>query len=212
MRGSFAFIDANWPTCIRSGSGFCKEAIKERSRSDSSPRQALALLCHTVHQVSHNSGRYYRPGAWLIQYRTNIADGLPPTAESLLDCDERDRENMVPYLPADLQFLHKTYIISLRAVIAISKTNVQSINCDVRVLRSLIGIFDQQLLSLSQSSPGEIGMSKSLLICQQKLTSQTHYNSIAHAYISSPSTFSLIRLTQALTKKVWFAFIRFVLK
>ncbi|KAH8722752.1 hypothetical protein GQ44DRAFT_351211 [Phaeosphaeriaceae sp. PMI808] len=88
--------------------------------------------------------------------RINISDGLPPTAESLLDCDERDRDNMVPYLPVDLQFLHKTYIISLRAVIAISKTNVQSINCDVRVLRSLIGIFDQQLVSLSQSSPGDI--------------------------------------------------------
>jgi transcriptional regulatory protein LEU3 len=95
--------------------------------------------------------------AWLILSRTNIADGLPPTAESLLDCDERDRDNMVPYLPADLQFLHKTYIITLRAVVALSKTNLQSINCDVRVLRSLIGIFDQQLLSLSQSSPGDIG-------------------------------------------------------
>lgn len=139
--------------------------------------------------------------AELIQYRTNIADGLPPTAESLLDCDERDRDNMVPYLPADLQFLHKTYIISLRAVIAISKTNVQSIHCDVRVLRSLIGIFDQQLLSLSQSSPGEIGMWESLSICEQELTSQTHYNSIVHAYISSPSISLRIQPTQALTKK-----------
>jgi transcriptional regulatory protein LEU3 len=90
--------------------------------------------------------------------RTNIADGLPPTAESLLDCDERDRLNMVPFLPADLQFLHKTYIITLRAVVALSKINIQSITCDVRVLRSLIGIFDQQMLSLSQSSPSEIGM------------------------------------------------------
>lgn len=90
--------------------------------------------------------------------RTNIADGLPPTAESLLDCDERDRENMVPFLPADLQFLHKTYIITLRAVVALSKSNLQAINCDVRVLRSLISIFDQQMLSHSQSSTGEIGM------------------------------------------------------
>jgi transcriptional regulatory protein LEU3 len=90
--------------------------------------------------------------------RTNIADGLPPTAESLLDCDERDRDNMVPYLPADLQFLHKTYIITLRAVLALSKANVQSINCDVRVLRSLINIFDQQMISLSQSATSDIGM------------------------------------------------------
>lgn len=90
-------------------------------------------------------------------FRTNIADGLPPTAESLLDCDERDRDNMVPFLPADLQFLHKTYIITLRAIIALTKLNVQSIHCDVRVLRSLISIFDQQMLSLSQSAPSEIG-------------------------------------------------------
>jgi transcriptional regulatory protein LEU3 len=95
--------------------------------------------------------------ALLIRVRTNIADGLPPTAESLLDCDERDRDNMVPFLPLDLQFMHKTYIITLRAVIALSKTNIQSINCDVRVLRSLIGIFDQQMVSWSQSAPSDIG-------------------------------------------------------
>jgi len=65
---------------------------------------------------------------------------------------------MVPYLPADLQFLHKTYIITLRAVLALSKINVQSINCDVRVLRSIINIFDQQMVSLSQSAPSNIGM------------------------------------------------------
>jgi transcriptional regulatory protein LEU3 len=64
---------------------------------------------------------------------------------------------MVPYLPADLQFLHKTYIITLRAVLALSKANVQSINCDVRVLRSLINIFDQQMISLSQSATSDIG-------------------------------------------------------
>jgi transcriptional regulatory protein LEU3 len=66
---------------------------------------------------------------------------------------------MVPYLPADLQFLHKCYIIVLRAVIALSKIpNLQSINCDVRALRSLISIFDQQMLSLSQSAPSAMGM------------------------------------------------------
>jgi len=95
----------------------------------------------------------------LTKRRTNVADGLPPTAESLLDNDERDRQNMVPYLPADLQFLHKCYIIVLRAVIALSKIpNLQSINCDIRALRSLISIFDQQMLSLSQSAPSAMGM------------------------------------------------------
>ncbi|KAF1918483.1 hypothetical protein BDU57DRAFT_572683 [Ampelomyces quisqualis] len=98
-----------------------------------------------------------RAKLWLCcVIQTNIADGLPPTAESLLDCDERDRDNMVPFLPADLQFLHKTYIVTLRAVISLTKINIHSINCDVRVLRSIIGIFDQQMLSLSQSSPSEI--------------------------------------------------------
>lgn len=64
---------------------------------------------------------------------------------------------MVPYLPADLQYLHKVFIILLRAMVAMGKTNLQSINCDVRVLRSLISIFDSQLLSLSASSPSELG-------------------------------------------------------
>lgn len=64
---------------------------------------------------------------------------------------------MLPYIPADLQFLHKSYIVLLRAVVALTKLNVQSIHVDVRALRSLIGIFDQQLLSLSQQSPREIG-------------------------------------------------------
>lgn len=109
---------------------------------------------------SDQNDKIVRARLWLCcviqSIRTNVADGLPPTAESLLDCDERDRENMVPYLPADLQFLHKTYIIVLRAVIALTKTNLQSMYIDVRVLRSLISIFDQQLLSLSQSSPSEI--------------------------------------------------------
>jgi len=63
---------------------------------------------------------------------------------------------MVPYLPADLQYLHKVYIILLRALVAMGKTNLQSIHCDVRVLRSLISIFDSQLLSLAPSSPSEL--------------------------------------------------------
>jgi len=66
---------------------------------------------------------------------------------------------MVPYLPSDLQFLHKVYIILMRAMVAMGKTNLQSIHCDVRVLRSLIGIFDSQLLSLAPSSPSELGTS-----------------------------------------------------
>jgi len=70
---------------------------------------------------------------------------------------------MVPYLPSDLQFLHKVYIILMRAMVAMGKTNLQSIHCDVRVLRSLIGIFDSQLLSLAPSSPSELGKSNPVI-------------------------------------------------
>ena len=72
---------------------------------------------------------------------------------------------MVPYLPMDLQYLHKVYIILLRAMVAMGKTNLQSINCDVRVLRSLISIFDSQLLSLATSSPSELGTYPMRYLC-----------------------------------------------
>ncbi|KAE8833822.1 hypothetical protein PTNB85_03805 [Pyrenophora teres f. teres] len=87
---------------------------------------------------------------------TSCVEGIPPLAESFFDGDERDREDMVPYLPADLQYLHKVYIILMRAMVAFGKTNLQSIHCDVRVLRSLIGIFDSQLLSLAPSSSSDL--------------------------------------------------------
>lgn len=72
---------------------------------------------------------------------------------------------MIPYLPTDLQFLHKVYIILLRAIVAMGKTNLQSIKCDQRVLRSLISIFDSQLLSLAPSAPGDLGKSSSQRYC-----------------------------------------------
>jgi transcriptional regulatory protein LEU3 len=74
---------------------------------------------------------------------------------------------MVPYLPSDLQYLHKVYIILMRAMVAMGKINLQSIHCDVRVLRSLISIFDSQLLSLAPSSPSELG--------EQYLLTRTHH-------------------------------------
>ncbi|KAI4659875.1 uncharacterized protein J4E79_005677 [Alternaria viburni] len=92
----------------------------------------------------------------IVSIRTSCVEGIPPLAESFFDGDEQDREDMVPYLPSDLQFLHKVYIILMRAMVAMGKTNLQSIHCDVRVLRSLIGIFDSQLLSLAPSSPSEL--------------------------------------------------------
>ncbi|KAF1946022.1 C6 zinc finger domain-containing protein [Clathrospora elynae] len=104
--------------------------------------------------------KVHRTKLWLccviVSIRTSCAEGIPPLAESFFDSDEHDREDMVPYLPADLQFLHKVYIILMRAMVAMGKTNLQSINCDVRVLRSLISIFDSQLLSLVPSSPSDL--------------------------------------------------------
>lgn len=94
---------------------------------------------------------------WLTLHRTSCAEGIPPLAESFFDGDERDREDMAPFVPHDLQFLHKVYIILLRAMVAMGKTNLQSIDCDVRVLRSLISIFDSQLLSLAPTAPSPLG-------------------------------------------------------
>ena len=86
--------------------------------------------------------------------RTSCAEGIPPLviAESFLDGNEREREDMAPYLPGDLQFLHKMHLILLRAMSAMVRTDLQSIHCDASVLRSLISIFDSQLLSLAPSS------------------------------------------------------------
>jgi transcriptional regulatory protein LEU3 len=77
---------------------------------------------------------------------------------------------MIPYLPTDLQFLHKVFIILLRGIVAMGKTNLQSLKCDARVLRSLISIFDSQLLSLAPSAPGDLGESNLLCARVQKLT------------------------------------------
>jgi hypothetical protein len=98
----------------------------------------------------------------LTACRTSCAEGIPPLAESFFDSDERDREDKIPYMPNDLQFLHKVYITLLRAIVAMGKTNLQSIKCDVRVLRSVISIFDSQLLSLAPSAPSELGEQSSL--------------------------------------------------
>lgn len=94
----------------------------------------------------------------LTIHRTSCAEGIPPFADSFFDGDERNREDMVPYLPLDLQFLHKVYIILLRAMVAMGRLDLQSINVDVRVLRSNVSIFDSQLHSLAPSSLSETGM------------------------------------------------------
>jgi len=95
----------------------------------------------------------------IVSIRTSCAEGIPPLviAESFYDGDEKDREETLAYLPSDLQFNHKLHIILHKAMAAMSRTDLKTINCDVTVLRSLIGIFDYQLLSLGASSPSELG-------------------------------------------------------
>lgn len=199
VRHSCSFVHPNRPTRRRRGSRFRKDCAQDRPGPKSRTRKTMALLCDTVNQVTNNGNMYCHEAN---AHRTNVADGLPPTAESLLDCDERDRINMIPYLPADLQFLHKTYIIVLRAVVALSKIpNLQSTNCDTRVLRSLISIFDRAMLSLSQSSPSDIGMYEILTPLTHILIIQIPCNLIARVFIFLPFISLHTQQTRDRTKK-----------
>jgi len=94
-------------------------------------------------------------------FRSSCAEGIPPLviAESFSAREDSERDEMAMYLPANLQFLHKAHIILLRAMSAMVRTDLKSPNCDVNVLRSLISIFDSQLIHLSESSPSELGTS-----------------------------------------------------
>ncbi|KAF2014952.1 hypothetical protein BU24DRAFT_225515 [Aaosphaeria arxii CBS 175.79] len=94
----------------------------------------------------------------IVSIRTSCAEGIPPLviAESFFDGDEREREDLLAYLPGELLFHHKVHSILLRAMSAMVRTDLQSPACDAGVLRSLISIFDSQLLSLAPSSPSEL--------------------------------------------------------
>jgi transcriptional regulatory protein LEU3 len=94
-------------------------------------------------------------------FRSSCAEGIPPLviAESLSTREDGERDEMAMHLPANLQFLHKAHIILLQAMSAMVRTDLKSPNCDVNVLRSLISIFDSQLVQLSASSPSELGTS-----------------------------------------------------
>ncbi|KAF2659801.1 C6 zinc finger domain-containing protein [Lophiostoma macrostomum CBS 122681] len=102
----------------------------------------------------------FRAKLWMqcVIASISCAEGIPPLviAESFFEGDEREREDVLARIPEDLQFLHKLHIILLRAMSAMVKTNLQSPDCDVGVLRSLISIFDSQLQGLASSSPSEM--------------------------------------------------------
>ncbi|ORY13135.1 hypothetical protein BCR34DRAFT_481452 [Clohesyomyces aquaticus] len=101
----------------------------------------------------------FRAKLWLycviVSIRSSCAEGIPPLviAESFFDGEEREREDVFAFLPGDLQFLHKIYLILLRAMAAMVRTDVKSPRCDPSVLRSMISIFDSQLLGIAPSSP-----------------------------------------------------------
>lgn len=101
----------------------------------------------------------------IVSIRTSCAEGIPPLviAESFYDGDEKDREDLLAFLPADLQFNHKLHIILHKAMAAMARTDIKTVNCDARNLRSLITIFDSQLLSLGTSSPSELGKNLAII-------------------------------------------------
>jgi transcriptional regulatory protein LEU3 len=112
----------------------------------------------------------FRARIWMycaiVSIRTSCAEGIPPLviADTFFDGDEREREETLAHLPLDLQFNHKLYVILHKAMAAMARTNLKSMTCDFRVLRSLIGIFDAQLLTLAATSPSELGTSYTLLL------------------------------------------------
>lgn len=153
FRRSFGHPDR--PAHLGRWTRLCQNARQKRPGAEGLSSQAVAMLRCGVDKVRRCETD--QKGESLTCSRTSCAEGIPPLAESFFDGDERDREDMIPCLPVDLQFLHKVYIILLRAIVAMEKTNLQSIRCDVRVLRSLISIFDSQLLSLAPSAPSDLG-------------------------------------------------------
>jgi hypothetical protein len=111
-------------------------------------------------------------------------------AESFFDGDEREQEDMLSCLPANLQFLHKVHIVLLRGMSAMVRMDLKSPACDAGVLRSLISIFDSQLLSLATSSPSEIDVFQ--LNCARIHILAFHF--FANPAISAPDSEALSRL------------------
>ncbi|KAF2122766.1 C6 zinc finger domain-containing protein [Lophiotrema nucula] len=106
--------------------------------------------------------KIFRAKLWMqcviVSIRSSCTEGIPPLviAETFFDSDEKDRQEAISLVEPNLQFLHRVHIILLRAECAMVRTDLKSTNCDVGVLRSLISIFDSQLLSIAPSSPSEL--------------------------------------------------------
>ena len=97
--------------------------------------------------------------ALIVSIRTSCAEGIPPLvlAESFYDGQEKEREDLAARFPADLQFSRKVHIALHKAMAAMARINIKSVDCDTRAMRSFISIFDSQLLRLATASPNELG-------------------------------------------------------
>lgn len=108
--------------------------------------------------------KVFRAKLWIhcviVSIRCSCSEGIPPLiiAESFFDGDAKDREDLLKHMPTELQFLHKAHLILSRAMSSIVKSDIISPTCDATALRSLISIFDAQLVNLAPSSPSELDL------------------------------------------------------
>ncbi|KAF2748722.1 C6 zinc finger domain-containing protein [Sporormia fimetaria CBS 119925] len=103
----------------------------------------------------------FRAKLWMycivVYIRSGVGEGIPPLvlAEPHLDGDEREREQLMAHLPAHLKFSHQVHIILLRAMSAFARMDLRTQDCNVDLLKTLVGIYDTQLHSLASQSPGD---------------------------------------------------------
>lgn len=106
--------------------------------------------------------KIFRAKLWMhcviVSIRCSCGEGIPPLiiAESFFDGDAKDREDLLKHMPDELQFLHKMHLILSRGMTAMVRSDIMSPACDGVALRSLISIFDTQLVNLAPSAPSEL--------------------------------------------------------
>ncbi|KAF1967861.1 hypothetical protein BU23DRAFT_282157 [Bimuria novae-zelandiae CBS 107.79] len=104
----------------------------------------------------------FRAKLWMqciiVSIRTSCAEGIPPLviAESFYDGNEKDREDLAALFPPDLQYSRKIHIMLHKAMAAMARSDIKHVNCDSKVLRSLVSIYDSELLRLAAVSPSEL--------------------------------------------------------
>ncbi|CAI6332389.1 unnamed protein product [Periconia digitata] len=140
--------------------------------------------------------KIFRAKIWMycmiVSIRTSCAEGIPPLviADTFFDGDEKKREDTLAHLPVGLQFNHKLHVILHKAMAAMARTDLKSVNCNVGILRSLIGVFDSQLLLLAATSPSD--PDTFFLNCARIHVLAFHF--FAHPTNQNPDAESLSRL------------------